>query len=313
MPLSTSQARQVDPVVTTVVQAYANQMFKGGMLFPRVTHPLRGGTTITFGREAFALYNTERGPGQDTKRIQIGYDGAAFAMEDHSLEGALPREIQQEASVGARINMAREATAQPMEAIRRKLEYDQATIATTAGNYDTDHKITLSGTTQWSHASSAPINQLKTGMEAIRASIGQWPNTLLMGPAPWISLCEHANILARLPDNVEQAATPEFIGRILNPDAPMNVTVASATRWDAANSTFVDIWGDFAILAFVPQNGKTLRTPSYGYTYALPGTPFGEPPYEDKRAKSTIYPVTDTRVPVMTGMLAGYLFIDCTA
>lgn len=53
MSMSLSQARVVDPVLTTHAQGYKNADFVGMALFPRVDVAKSGGQVIEFGREAF--------------------------------------------------------------------------------------------------------------------------------------------------------------------------------------------------------------------------------------------------------------------
>ena len=308
MALSISQAALVDAVVTGVVQGYKQAGLVGNMLFPRVPHSSRKGQVIEFDRAAFKLYNTRRSPGSNTGRVDIGYLGRPFVMTNESLEGKLPREIQQEAQLN-RVNMAQRATNTPMRAITLGLEVEQAGIATDANNYDAAHKVTLSGTDQWNHASSDPIGQFDTYREAIRASIGAYPNVLVLGPRPWTEgLKNHASLVGRLRDNDTRVTTPQLVGDILEIE---NVYVGNAVYATAETGDFTDVWGNYAVLAYVPQGSQNMEEPSYGYTYALPGTPYGEPAYEDRNSKSMIYPVTDERVPVLSGMIAGYLVSDC--
>lgn len=92
--MNPSQARVVDAVLTTAAQGYQQANLVYPTLFPVVSVAQRGGKILTFGREAFRIYNTGRAPGQNTKRIQIGHMGAPYVLEQHALEGVLPMEIQ---------------------------------------------------------------------------------------------------------------------------------------------------------------------------------------------------------------------------
>jgi hypothetical protein len=78
--MNTSQARVIDPILSTVARGYKNAELVGNLLFPFVPVGQRGGTIITFGREDFRLYNTARAPGAQTKRVQYGHSGAPFAL-----------------------------------------------------------------------------------------------------------------------------------------------------------------------------------------------------------------------------------------
>ncbi len=78
--------------------------------------------------------------------------------------------------------------------------------------------------------------------------------------------------------------------------------------------TFADVWGKFVVVAYTKLGSLQQRgVPSYGYTYRLGGFPIVEPAYEDRNAKSWIYPVTDEVAPVIAGATAGYLISAAVA
>ncbi len=76
----------------------------------------------------------------------------------------------------------------------------------------------------------------------------------------------------------------------------------------------VDVWGKFVVAAYTEiASLADLGTPSYGYTYRLEGYPVVEQPYQDRNAKSWVYPVTDEVSPVMAGADSGYLISAAVA
>ena len=157
MPQMTpAQARVVDPVLTEVARGYKNTDVVGGALFPAVPVAIRGGKIVTFRKEDFRLYATGRVPGANTKRIQYGYDGSPFALEQHALEGLVPFEIMDDANVTPGIDHARVAVMKTQNIIALRLEKQQADIATTAATYAASNKVTLSGTAQWSDSRLQP-------------------------------------------------------------------------------------------------------------------------------------------------------------
>ncbi len=101
MPISQmtpGQARVVDPILTTVAQGYKNGLMVADFLFPVVPVDQRGGKIIQFGKEDFKLFSTIRAPGANTKRVQYGYAGDPYSLDQHALEAVVPFEIQGEAS-----------------------------------------------------------------------------------------------------------------------------------------------------------------------------------------------------------------------
>jgi hypothetical protein len=65
-----------------------------------------------------------------------------------------------------------------MKSMLLELEVQQAGLALNAANYDSSHKVTLSGTDKWSDAGANPIAQIDDYKNAIRSSVGVKPNTI---------------------------------------------------------------------------------------------------------------------------------------
>lgn len=309
--MNTAGARVVDPILTTVAQGYQNAEFIGMNLFPYVPVGQRGGKIITFGKEDFALYNTARAPGSDTKRIQYGYSGSPYALESHSLEGLVPFEFLPEAAAVPGIDLARGAIMKVQNIVSLRLEYAQSVLATTAGNYPAGNKVTLAGISQWSDYSgtSDPVADVETAKEAIRAKIGKRPNTVAMGAAVWAKLRLHPKVLDRIKYTGRDSATPELVANLFG---VKRVLVGDAIYDNGG--TFADIWGKYVVVGYTELGSLAeLGVPSFGYTYRLNGYPLVEQPYSDRNAKSWIYPVTDEVSPVIAGNTAGYLISAAVA
>lgn len=304
--MSTSTARVIDPIQTDIARGYKNPDMVGMKLFPVAPVTARGGKIITFGKEDFALYNTARAPGANTKRVQFGHAGGSYALEQHALEGVAPWELQQEASTVAKINSGAVAVRKTQNIIGLRLEYAQSVLATTAGNYGAGNKVTLSGTSQWSDYSgtSNPSKDVETGKEAVRSQTGKYPNVGLVSASVMGKLRQHPQILDRIKYTGRDVVTAELLAALWGLD---EVVVGGAVYANAAGA-FVDVWGKFVVLAYTEKASVAdMGVPTFGYTYRLDGAPYVEPMYEDRNAKSDIYPVTDEVAPVIAGAEAGYL------
>lgn len=314
--LTAAQARVINPVLTSIAQGYKQLDLVGGNLFPTVPVGLRAGNIITFGREDFMLYSTQRAPGENTKRVSFGYAGGTFALVDYSLEGQLPIEIQQEAGAtenGFSIDMARLTINKVQAIMALRLEKAQADLARTLGNYSASNRTTLSGTSQWSDYSgtSNPITVVETAKEAIRASTGKRPNVLVMGPAVLSKLRAHPVIVDRMKYTGRDIATVEILAALFGVD---RVVVGEGIFSNDAGTAFTDVWGKDVVLAYTETAGiASMGTPTYGYTYMLNGYPQVEQPYYERSSKSWIFPVTRVEAPVIAGALAGYLIQNAVA
>lgn len=308
MPQMTpSQARVIDPILTTAAKGYQNAEMVGTALFPSVPVQQRGGKIISFGREDFRLYATGRTPGSNTKRVMFGHTSGSYALEQHALEGVVPFELMQEAERVPGIDLGGGAVQKVQDIIGLRLEKAQADLATTAGNYAAANKVTLSGTSQWSdftNGVSNPEADIEAAKEAVRAQIGKRPNTVVMGAAVWAKLKMHPKIIDRIKYTGRDSATPELIAHLFG---VQRVLVGDALYENDAGA-LADVWGKFVVVAYTELGGiAEMGRPTYGYTYRLGGYPIVEQAYQDRNAKSWIYPVTDEVSPVIAGAAGGYL------
>lgn len=312
MPMTTGQARVINPILTTAAQGYRQASMVGMSLFPRVPVPARGGTILTFGKEDFQLYSTLRVPGSNTKRVQFGHSSGTYALEDHSLEGVVPFEHMQDANAVPGIDLGNVAVRKTQNIIGLRLEKAQADLATTAGSYAAGNKVTLSGTSQWSDytGTSQPVKDVETAKEAVRAAVGMRPNTVVMGAKVFAALRNHPVIIDRIKYTGRDTLTTELLASLFG---VQNVLVGDAVYADDAG-TFSDVWGKFVVVAYTDISGiQDMGSPSYGYTYGLDGYPMVEQPYQDRNAKSWIYPVSDAVGPVLASASAGYLISAAVA
>lgn len=310
MPQQTlSQARVIDPILTTFAQGYVRPGNVGQLLFPRANVAAYGGQILTFGKEAFRAYNTKRSPGAATKRVQFGYAGQTYAIAPSALEALVPFELQTDAAAVPGIDLASDSVSLVMDIHEIALESECAALATTAANYDSSHKVTLLTTDCWTDpTNSDPTGDVFAGAEAIRASIGMRPNTCILSPAAFAALQTHTKILDRLKYTQAGSITTDLLARLWN---VAQVAVADAVSASGQSDTLSDIWGQDVVLAYVaPPSGSNSRSnarPSYGYTYTLNGMPLVRQPYQDNNALSWVYGVSADRTPVLSGVTAGYL------
>lgn len=312
LQMSPSQARVVDPILTTVAQGYKNAEMVGGALFPAVPVTQRGGKIVKFSREDFRLYATGRAPGANTKRVQYGYGSDPYALEQHALEGVVPFEIMQEANQVPGINLATVAIRKTQNIIALRNEKAMADLATDATKYAAANKVTLAGAAQWSDYSgtSDPNKDIETAKEAARAKTGRYPNTVEIGAPVMAKLRQHPKIIERLKYTGRDVVTAELLAQLWG---VKRVVVGEAVYEDAAGA-LVDVWGKFVVVAYTETGSLAdMGVPSYGYTYQLGGYPIVESPYQDRNAKSWVYPVTDELSPVMAAADAGYLISAAVA
>ena len=319
MALSTAGVRVIDPILSNVVQGYSNMDLVGKNLFPNVPVFASGGQIIEFGKEAFKLYNARRAPGGKTSRIQMGYFGKPFSLVQDSLEAIIPREYVRDALAVPGIDLASRGIMVAMKSLQLQLEVDQAALATTVGNYASGSYVTMAGSTQWSNVSSNvstanPLADIDVGREKIRTLTGVYPNVLLLSAKAFNAVKNNTNIIPRIQyaSNIQADATqitPDMLAGLFN---VKKVVVGRGIYFNDANVT-TDIWGNDAVLAYVPEGSLSIEEPSFGYTYTMDGNPIVEEGYFDNNSKSWVYGVNFERAPVLSGIAAGYLFKSASA
>lgn len=305
MPLNQSQARVIDPINTNVAQGYRHPDHIGMVLFPRVPVMVSGGKVIEFGKEAFKEYSTHRAPGADTAEVSFGHEGKPYALENHALNGKVPREHQRDARIVPGIDLSSRAVNGVMRINSLSLERQQANIATDASNYDGNHKLTLTGTDRWNDKdNSDPIADVLAAREAIRSTVGIYPNVLELGPEVFNALCEHPKILEKIKYSQAGIITEQLLAAVFSIS---KVVVGKAVGFNELGDTATDFWGKHAVLAYVPPNPSGAEEPSYGYTYTMEGHPLVETPWWHNGKKSWMYGVSYERAPVLSGMTSGFL------
>lgn len=307
-PVNTRTAAVIDPILSTHARGYRNMEFVASALFPRVTVPNRSMRVIRFGKEAFRMLNTRRAPGADKKRIQYGYASDPISLVQDALEGVVPIEHQEEAMSVPGIDLGQGAVNMVLDAVDLGLEYDCAQIARTAANYDVNHKLTLAGATRWTQATSTPKADVQAGQEAIRRSIGRYANTLVLGPTAFNALTNHTAIKDQFKYTGRDSITTEMLAAYFGLKKVIVGTAVFLPQTAADTALASDVWGDDAILAYVPETGNTFQVPSYGYTYELAGYPQVEAPYFERSNDSWIYPTKTERRPYLVGAEGGFLF-----
>lgn len=305
------QARVLDPILSAIARGYRSpKAAVANVLFPIIPVGLRGGRIISFGPDDFKLVNSARAPGANTKRVQFGYASDPYSLVDHRLEGVAPNEIQEESQKGPGIDASSNAVRRVQNIMALEREHMAATLARDAAKYDAANKETLSGTSQWSHASSDPFTDIMEGKEVIRSKTGERPNVLSVGPKVLTALRTHPKVLDRLSTATDRP--PASLQQLLALFELQQIVEGESVYHDGTQ--FQDVWGKDAILAFTtPASMQEMGSPSYGYTYQLEGRPMVEEGYEDRNANSMIFPVTDAYQPVLAGAAAGFLFKDAAA
>lgn len=303
MVMSAAEARVVDVVLTTVLSGYRNAALVGDALFPRVPVTLAGGQRIEFDKSSFMRRNTRRAPGSAFARIDVGFSGRPYTLENHGLEAKVPQELIREAMRGPGIDLSREAVQTAQDVVDLELECAQAAIATDTSSYNGGAAAPLKA---WNDPDGKPVDDVRGAASHIRGRIGVKPNTLLLGERALEAAKGNPQVRSYFP-NVDGPITLDMLRQVFEVD---NIVIGGAVTANAVGD-MSDIWGDIAILAYVaPAAMRSQRQPSFGFTYVMDGHPLVMEAYFDRGCNSYIHQVIQDRVALLTGMDAGFLLYD---
>ncbi|POS08035.1 hypothetical protein C3Y08_11100 [Burkholderia gladioli] len=307
-----------NPILTSLLLGLGQGTFAAGRLFPALPQTLSGVTLAKTGDERLRRYNLRRAPGTATKRIDIKFEGVVYNVQQYSVEVPLPRELLREADESKKLNVAgyldvsQMAMSTANDVLLLDYELEAASIATNPGSYAAGHSVALAGGTKWSAATGTPVTDINAASNTIRKKIGKRPNTLMLSADASTAIRANPEVKSYLPSTQQGPATDDQLKQIFN---VANIVVGDAV-WVNAEGVGQDVWGNNAVLAYVPTigaNGSTnlsLAEPAFGFTNVLEGHPFAETPYYENGMKSWIYGATYERQPNVAYDTAGFLFTN---
>ncbi|MBX3588788.1 MAG: hypothetical protein KF796_19320 [Ramlibacter sp.] len=304
-----SNLRIVDPVLTNLAIGYSNNEYVAETLFPLVPVDAERSKLPIFGKEAFRLYNTERALRARSNTISPeGITSMDLVTDEHDLE--YPIDYREEAE--SAFPLESHATHVVMQGLQLGREKKCADMAQNAANYGASNKITLSGTSQFTHASSDPISVIETGKEAVRAKIGKRPNTMVIGAAALRPLKFHSVLVDKIKYVQKGMVRLEQMRDLFEIE---NIVVGEAI-YSTDAGVFTDVWGDNIILAYVPKKKsdveREVMEPSYGYTPRRNGKLLVDK-HVVSGGKIEMVRATDNYRPYIVGADAGYLISDTNA
>ncbi|MEJ2795737.1 hypothetical protein WAE56_20225 [Iodobacter sp. LRB] len=303
-----SNLRVVDPVLSQLALGYSNLEYVGELLMPTVEVQKEGGKIPKFGKEAFKIYNTERALRAKSNRINPeGLTGIDVVLDEHDLEYPIDYREEQESAFPLQSNATFVAT----EGIDLRREKMIADMAQNPANYAASNKIALSGTSRFTdRVNSDPIGVVEVGKEAIRAKIGRYPNTMIIGASSQSVLKNHPQLLDRIKYSMKGIVTADLMRDIFEIE---NIAVGKAV-YANDQDVFSDLWLDNIILAYVPSKragqSRTPYEPAFGYTIRK-NKPIVDTRTED--GKVEIVRCTNIFRPFIVGAEAGYLISDTNA
>lgn len=264
---------------------YANDQFIGDRLMPIVGVDKRSDNFATYDkRDRFNAPDDTIGPDGDAAEVAEGRGSDNYSVTDRALMNHVPVEtIENQDPVFDEMLDATEAV---MAGLAIKREIRIMTKMTTAGNYPTGNKVTLSGSSQWDSASGGdPIGDIQTAAAALFH--GSTPTRLVgfTNLDVFNVLVRHAALLDLFKYTRDGLITSQQLAGLFGLDE----LLVGASRYDTANigqtASYSRIWGKFFGLARVAIR-PSRRSAQFGSTFQLNSDPHAFNWFDPRKGKA---------------------------
>lgn len=314
-----SLLRIADPVATALVQGYTNAEVIGDKLFTSVRMAKETGRFPAFGKEAFVIpANMKRPVGARVQRIltQSGY--VTQSLDEYALGTQIENRERNEwaGAPDMLVNAKLFAVTQKIAIYREIL---QATLATTAGSYDTGNAV--SGAAKAWATTGDPVADMLDLHEIILKKNGRMANKAFFSWGAWLLFINNLAVLNRIkyggtPITPAQMTTTAAAQLLQVDEVLVGKSVYGYPGDEGATGppkrtqpTMAFVWdkvqANNAGLMIVGSGGGI--EPAFGYTWERMNSPVVESYYENQ-TKSQVWDYEHFFTPAVTLNTAGALY-----
>jgi hypothetical protein len=206
-------------------------------------------------------------PLADAREITMRFGDDNYSVEDYALGMWLAREAVDNADDPLRPMLR--ALANIRTQLENQHEKRVADKLFNAANVPVGHKVTLSGSSQWSNDASDPLGALQDLIDNMIVR----PNTLLLGPDTWRIVRRHPAVAAAIFPSGGNAAVGgvSVAAQAFADYLELDSVIVGRRRLNTANvnqtASLSRIWGKNALLAYVNPS-PAIDDMSLVYTYS---------------------------------------------
>ena len=252
----------VDQVLSNISVAFKNEEYIAEMLLPVFKVAKQTGTYYKFDKASLRRNKTKRAPGSASNEVEYGLTTDTYVCEDHALKEKVPFEVIDQAD--AALSPETDAT----ESVTEMLMVDkEVALATSLANTAViTQNVTLSGTDQWSdYDNSDPFDDVQVAINAVQASIGKRPNTLVLGQATFNKLVNHPDIIDRIKYSMAGAVTTDLLAKLFDLKKVFVGGSVYNTVAEGQTDSLSYIWGKHAWVMYIAETPR-LKQVSLGFT-----------------------------------------------
>lgn len=305
-----------------VAIGYNPQKFIAGLCIPKVVVSKLSDLYYVFGAEYrqtdSAKYEPRALPGEEDYALST----SSYVCEHYGKRHLVLEDEYKNADPA--IDPEQDATELLTQKVKLAREIRAASLLFTAGNYPTGNKATLSGSDQFSHASSTPIKTIKDACNDVVARGGNRPNVAVMNMDVFLALEEHPTVVGRLQYTdpfvrIEKVAALLGLSKIFVGEAIKN------TADEGLTESLSNVWTDSVALYYIPpqvlaatgeESPATIigrKTPTFCAAFTYMDMQVDIIPDSLRPGKNNHIWVRHTADEVITGSSFGYLLSDCLA
>ena len=157
------------------------------------------------------------------------------------------------------------------------------------GVWGTD--VTLSGTSQWSDATSNPITALDTAMRVVKRNTGSKPDVMFISGTVWDTLKEHPILIEKYKYSQKAILTEDLVSAALGLRKIYVMDSVENTAAEGATYAGADIWTDKALL-IKESKMVSKNSPAGAYSFIWQkdgGVPWAMNNYREEQVRADVH------------------------
>ena len=303
---------RVNKALTNYSVAYRNGELIADLALPRVSETSPQPFYYKWDKDAFRLDNDQRAPGTKSNRASFGVKKQTeFNLTEHTLHDLIPIEtINAAKDADQTWDIKQDYVQMLIDKMLNRYEYDTAATLFNTSTFS-GYTSALSGNNRWDvYGTSDPLADAETAKELVRAAVGIYPNTAIMGATVFSKLRNHPDVLARIVGG-STSATPAQVTRenlaiLLGVDKVLVGSAIYNSAPEGATDSMADIWGKFCLFAYINPRPSKLSA-SLGYTFYDPNFEGVREKYKDEERAQWVE-VSKKYIGKLTSVASAYLY-----
>jgi hypothetical protein len=264
--MPTPQDLHIDTLMTNFSISYRNLEAVGDRLFPIVPVEKESNkfAILDPNKDQWRVRDVQRAPRSRSNTIEWFNGTGTYVVTEYAVNTGVDDRERNNADNPLAPDQA--ATQAALDAIITAREDRIAAKATTAASYSAANKVTLAGAQQWSDVTSNPRGDFDTGKSAVRKAVGKIINRAVVSFDVFTKLALVTKVLNAIQYTTLGVATTALLQQYLGIQELVVAQMIKNTANENAAVATADIWGKFAVLAYV-EDGAGLWGMSFGKTF----------------------------------------------